>query len=836
MKKVISILLVIVITVGAFTVVPVTASAEENAPLVDVPSGYELFEFGKLYKDEKIEFNMNDSKATVANDEKNGGVILSGKPAEIEKISVSLKDELDLGDYTAGRVVVNALREVRYPCTAEVTLDDTDTFSIPAAQQKKAGVWTGEKNRCADVSSLKLSGKHTAKFSFKFKDGVADKKTNVMLKNMLFVAYSVPVVDVDIDESLGTIDAMNGDLNHQTECYGNMTINIPEGYKAEYTDEALTSQTYEMEYIRGRGNSTWGNDKKPYKVKLKKKASLLGMGENKHWGLIANYYDYSLLRNKYTYWLGKKLNMEFTPKCVFVDVVMNGSYLGSYCLSELVRLDKNRVELDELDESVTSGDELTGGYLLNCDSEPKDSFFTVNYGDEESVSYSVESPDFDETMVPEQLEYIKNYVQNIYDAVYSDDLRDKDGVLYSEYLDVDSMIDYYIIQGTSDNGDAFGNGSTYLYKKRGGKLYWGPLWDFDYVAWAATDFMDAEPYDVFRYDNFPMFERLYSKDSEFKEKFDKRVKEIDDLIAQTTEDGGQIDIYAKDVYLSQYANHQIIPSIYTEEVLAEPIEAEVTIPQITYDSEIARFKSWLKNRAAAQNEKIGSFINGKRVANFYVDDELFFEYEFSDWNDEEIELDTPQAEGKEFLYWYTFNEDGEVKLEDFYPDDDAYEISFYAKWKNEENYDIPELNKTNLSLKAGAAYTLSVKNGKAQKWFSSNTKVAQVKNGKVTALKKGSAKIYAIINDLIHLVCKVKVTTSPKLSKSSVTVRKGNTVKVKITGKASTVKNVYTKTKYAKVVSKTTAKTIKVKGLKKGKTTLKIKVNGVALKLKVKVK
>ena len=836
MKKVISILLILVITVGVFSAVPFTASAEENSPLVDVPNGYELIEFSKLFKEEKIELNMNDSKATVTNDEKNGGVILSGKPAEIEKISVSLKDEFDLGDYTAGRLVVNVLREVKYPCTAEVTLDDTDSVSIPAVQQKKAGVWTGEKNNCADISSLKLSGTHTAKLSFKFKDGVADKKTNLMLKNMLFVAYSVPVVDVDIDESLGSVDAMNGDPQHSTECYGNMTVNIPEGYKAEYTDEELTSQTYEMEYIRGRGNSTWDAPKKPYKVKLKKKASLLGMGANKHWGLIANYYDYSLLRNKYTYWLGEKLNMEFTPKCVFVDVVMNGSYLGSYCLSELVRLDENRVDLDELDESVTSGDELTGGYLLNCDSEPKDSFFTVNYGDEESVSYSVESPDFDEAMVPEQLEYIKNYVQNIYDAVYSDDLCDKNGVRYSEYLDVDSMIDYYIIQGTSDNGDAFGNGSTYLYKKRGGKLYWGPLWDFDYVAWVATDFADTELCDLFRYDNFPMFEHLYSNDSEFKEKFDKRIKEIDDLLAQTAEDGGQIDIYAKDVYLSQYANHQIISSVYTDETMNAPEEAEETPPQVTYDSEIARFKNWLKNRTAAQNENIGKFDKKKRIANFYVDGESVFLYDFYDWNPYEIDIDTPHAEGKEFLYWYTLTEDGEVKLEDFYPDDDDYEISFYAKWDNDESGDIPELNKTSLSLKAGAAYTLRVKNGKAQRWFSSDTKVAAVKNGKVTALKKGSAKIYVIINDLFHLVCKVKVTTSPKLSKSSVTVRKGKTVKVKITGKAAAVKNVYTKTKYAKVVSKTTAKTIKVKGLKKGKTTLKIKVNGVALKLKVKVK
>ena len=60
-----------------------------------------------------------------------------------------------------------------------------------------------------------------------------------------------------------------------------------------------------------------------------------------------------------------------------------------------------------------------------------------------------------------------------------------------------------IVQGASSNGDAFINGSTYLYKKRGGKLCWGPLWDFDYVAWWATDFESNDMYESYRLDFFP---------------------------------------------------------------------------------------------------------------------------------------------------------------------------------------------------------------------------------------------------------------------------------------------------------------------------------------------
>lgn len=140
------------------------------------------------------------------------------------------------------------------------------------------------------------------------------------------------------------------------------------------------------------------------------------------------------------------------------------------------------------------------------------------------------------------------------------------------------------------------------------------------------------------------------------------------------------------------------------------------------------------------------------------------------------------------------------------------------------------------SLKAGGTKTLKPAAGKITSWSSSKKAVATVKNGKVTALKKGTATITAKLYDGAKITSKITIKTSPKLNKPSVTVEKGKTVKVKITGKASTVKNKYTNTKTAKITSKNTATTLTVKGLKKGKTTLKVKVNGVVLKLKVVVK
>lgn len=151
---------------------------------------------------------------------------------------------------------------------------------------------------------------------------------------------------------------------------------------------------------------------------------------------------------------------------------------------------------------------------------------------------------------------------------------------------------------------------------------------------------------------------------------------------------------------------------------------------------------------------------------------------------------------------------------------------------------VPHLYPLNtLSVKSGTTKTVSVLNGKAKSWSTSNKKVATVKKGKITALNKGKVTVTATLTTGKKLTCKVTVTTAPKLSKTNVNVKKGGTVNVKLSGKVSSINNKYTNTKFAKITSKANATGLKIKGLKKGNTTLKIKVNGVkTLNLKVKVK
>lgn len=152
-----------------------------------------------------------------------------------------------------------------------------------------------------------------------------------------------------------------------------------------------------------------------------------------------------------------------------------------------------------------------------------------------------------------------------------------------------------------------------------------------------------------------------------------------------------------------------------------------------------------------------------------------------------------------------------------------------------------KLSATNVSLKSGATKTIKVLNGKVKSYKVVNSKVAKVNSkGVVTALNKGKTTLIVTLKDGNKLNCKVNVTTAPKLSKSTVNVKVGKTVKVKVLGKAKnialkwTVSNKNVNTSIAKKIG---ASVLNIKGVKKGKTTLKVKVNNVkTLTLKVNVK
>ncbi len=249
--------------------------------------------------------------------------------------------------------------------------------------------------------------------------------------------------------------------------------------KTYYTNIKMSVENAEEEYcfenlggkLRGRGNATWKMEKKSYRLKLGSKKNLLGLGngEAKDWILLANHCDQTLLRNYIAFYLASQLDgIEFSPSGRFVDVMINGEYKGVYLLCEQIEVQQSRVDI-EVDPEV-----LDTGYLIELDQYADD-----DEGNKEGVTYFVSEGQMytvKSDATTEQIEYIKSYITNVDQAVKRGNRKEIEAL-----IDLDSCVDMYLLEEYMLNIDV-GWSSFFMYKKPGGKLYFGPPWDFDLAA------------------------------------------------------------------------------------------------------------------------------------------------------------------------------------------------------------------------------------------------------------------------------------------------------------------------------------------------------------------
>jgi hypothetical protein len=199
--------------------------------------------------------------------------------------------------------------------------------------------------------------------------------------------------------------------------------------------------------IRGRGNSTWGMPKKPYRVKLTDKQSLLGMPSSKDWVLLANYSDKSLLRNALAMELGTRMGMPWTPRSGFVELYLNERYDGVYLLSENIKVSKDRVNIDQLAAGDVSADKITGGYLLEVDFRQDGHTMFSSIDQLPIVFQDPEDP------VQAQEDYINGYINQFETALHSSGFADPT-TGYAAYIDVDSFVRWFLVNELFRNVDA----------------------------------------------------------------------------------------------------------------------------------------------------------------------------------------------------------------------------------------------------------------------------------------------------------------------------------------------------------------------------------------------
>ena len=271
---------------------------------------------------------------------------------------------------------------------------------------------------------------------------------------------SLPSVMLYFDNDL-TIDALHTDKN---VIYGGNTFDISEpsgvyNYSAENSVE-----------IKGRGNSTWDlTDKKGYQLKFDKKISILGMNKSRTWLLIANAFDDSMMRNKLTYNVAQSMDMAFVPSYEYVDLWINGDYRGTYILGEKVELESERLHLTKPDACLFEHDE---GFYMQEDTWFLNDYMNRHFilkdsisEDEQDISKAV--TDFNETL------------DNLMKYLYSTQSNLVTLEKLSDFIDVESFAEYYLINEYAVNCESFVS-SFYWYKDGADDvIHLGPVWDFD---------------------------------------------------------------------------------------------------------------------------------------------------------------------------------------------------------------------------------------------------------------------------------------------------------------------------------------------------------------------
>lgn len=212
--------------------------------------------------------------------------------------------------------------------------------------------------------------------------------------------------------------------------------------------------------IRGRGNSTWGLPKKPYKIKLDEKAALLGYPKDKEWCLLADYYDRSLLRNELAMELSRILGFSWTPRTAKVEVWLNGNYEGVYTFCEHKKVSKNRVNIADTDVYLTID-------------EVQDQ--TVHFKTSMNIPVGFEEP---EVPAQSQIKYIEDYLNSFEASLQGQDFKDPTAD-YAQWIDIPSFVNYYILQELLKNIDGNVRRSTFLTKQEDRKLEMYHVWDFD---------------------------------------------------------------------------------------------------------------------------------------------------------------------------------------------------------------------------------------------------------------------------------------------------------------------------------------------------------------------
>lgn len=257
----------------------------------------------------------------------------------------------------------------------------------------------------------------------------------------------LPRIDLILNEA--SLEEIDGG-NKETKYAGNW-LRVYEGSEVS---------NYEEVELKGRGNGTWVQEKKPYQIKFTGKVDLLGMEKAKKWYLLANATDGAFLRNDLAFKFAKMLDMKYVFEGRFVELYINGDYRGLYYLTHAVEVGKTGVNLKDPLGILVELDNIYGMV---------ETYYETGNGDKLVIKDVVEDDRKDVAMV----DFLKNY-NELEVAV-----KERDFEKIEKLVDVESFAKYFLLSEFIVNPDAYWT-SFYFYKDgTEDKIHAGPGWDFD---------------------------------------------------------------------------------------------------------------------------------------------------------------------------------------------------------------------------------------------------------------------------------------------------------------------------------------------------------------------
>lgn len=285
------------------------------------------------------------------------------------------------------------------------------------------------------------------------------------------VSGTLPVLYVNTEGGVPILDKV-------TDIPAGLWIEIPEKCSSKEFELGSVESPVALE-IRGRGNSSWLQDKKPYKIKFEKKTEILGMPKHKHFALLPAQVSPVLGME-----LARQVGLGWAPRCEQVEFVLNDEYLGIYSLFESVKIDSNRLDIFEQEDLCEDEEIIPYGWLVEIDNYEDEYQFVIDEPGRTRMMVTYKTP---EELSEKQYQWLYNEFSEIYDVIYSENPADREH--WADYIDAKSMAQYFLVREILEDYDGF-CGSMYMYRDNEGEnSIWkmGPMWDPTFNAWTETN-------------------------------------------------------------------------------------------------------------------------------------------------------------------------------------------------------------------------------------------------------------------------------------------------------------------------------------------------------------